>query len=114
MLDQTYNTQLRKALIGRKLMEDAMPTIHRGRPMFTFWGEDLGFASGDVHKDRAYRIYLDYNRERIVTDVDVVVEGDLISPCAGFFPESLDEFDFRAVLEWCLKRTETGTSSDNC
>ena len=106
MLDQTYNDKLRNALLGRRLLANAMPMIHRGRPMFSFWGEELGFGPGDVHQTRAYRIYLDYDDARTIRGLDIVVEGELISPCAGYFPEVLDEFDFPAVLNYCLQRTE--------
>jgi hypothetical protein len=42
----------------------------------------------------------------VVTGVDVVVEGELISPCSGYFPEALDRFDFDAVRDWCLSHVE--------
>ena len=108
MLDRSYNERLRSALIGRRLRADAMPEIHRGRPMFSFWGETLGFSANDVHSSRAYRIYLDYDDSLTITAADVVVEGELISPCSGYFPEALDQFDYETVLAWCLSRTEPG------
>lgn len=104
-LDVAYNERLVRALIGRQLREDAMPQAHRGRPMFSFWGEELGFSGGDVHAQRAYRIYLSYDENRVITDAQVVVEGELISPCSGYFPEVLDEFDYETVLDWCMKQT---------
>lgn len=104
-LDVAYNERLVRALIGRQLREDAMPQAHRGRPMFSFWGEELGFSGGDVHAQRAYRIYLSYDENRVITDAQVVVEGELISPCSGYFPEALDEFDYETVLDWCMKQT---------
>ena len=105
-LDLTCNRRLADALLGRTLRRDAMPEPHRGRPMYAFWGEELGFGPGDVHQSRAYRVYLDYDENRVITGVDVVVEGELISPCSGWFPEALDEFDYEAVRDWCLRHTE--------
>ena len=43
-LDVAYNERLVRALIGRQLREDAMLQAQRGRPMFSFWGEELGFS----------------------------------------------------------------------
>lgn len=51
--------------------------------MFSFWGEELGFSGGDVHAQRAYRIYLDYGPEKVIDSVQVVVEGELISRAAA-------------------------------
>ena len=106
-LDLSYNERLVHTLIGRQLREDAMPQAHRGLPMFSFWGEELGFSGGDVHAQRAYRIYLSYNEARVITDARVVVEGELISPCSGYFPEALDEFDYQTVLDWCMDHTRS-------
>lgn len=105
ILDTTYNDKLTHALVGRRLNPAFMPEAHRGRPMFSFWGEELGFSGGDVHAQRAYRIYLDYGPEKVIDSVQVVVEGELISPCSGYFPEGLDQFDYPAVLKWCMART---------
>ncbi len=105
ILDTTYNDKLAHALVGRRLNPAFMPEAHRGRPMFSFWGEELGFSGGDVHAQRAYRIYLDYGPEKVIDSVQVVVEGELISPCSGYFPEGLDQFDYPAVLKWCMART---------
>ena len=105
ILDTTYNDKLTHALVGRRLNPAFMPEAHRGRPMFSFWGEELGFSGGDVHAQRAYRIYLDYGPEKVIDSVQVVVEGELISPCSGYFPEVLDQFDYPAVLKWCMART---------
>lgn len=105
ILDTTYNDKLAHALVGRRLNPAFMPEVHRGRPMFSFWGEELGFSGGDVHAQRAYRIYLDYGPEKVIDSVQVVVEGELISPCSGYFPEVLDQFDYPAVLKWCTART---------
>ena len=104
--DQTWNDALRQALIGRRPRSESMPEARSGRPMYAFWGEDLGFSAGDVHKDRAYRIYLAFDERGCIADVDTVVEGELISPCSGWFREALDAFDFQAVRDWCLDRTE--------
>ena len=105
ILDTTDNDKLAHALVGRRLNPAFMPEAHRGRPMFSFWGEELGFSGGDVHAQRAYRIYLDYGPEKVIDSVQVVVEGELISPCSGYFPEVLDQFDYPAVLKWCMART---------
>lgn len=106
MLDQTYNRQLVQALLGRRLRPDQMPQAHRGRPMFPLWGEDAGLPPEDIHCHRAYRIYLSYDRNLTITDVEVVVEGELISPCSGYTPEALDQFDLEPVRNWCLARTQ--------
>lgn len=105
ILDTTYNDQLARALEGRRLRPEFMPEAHRGRPMFAFWGEELGFSGSDVHAQRAYRIYLDYGPEKVIQEVQVVVEGELISPCSGYFPEALDQFDYPTVLKWCMDHT---------
>lgn len=83
ILDTTYNDKLAHALVGRRLNPAFMPEAHRGRPMFSFWGEELGFSGGDVHAQRAYRIYLDYGPEKVIDSVQVVVEGELISRAAA-------------------------------
>jgi len=106
LLDQTWNGKLKQALTGRRLREGAAVTEHVQGPMLAFWGADLGFSEGDVHHSRAYRIYLSYGTDRILRDIRVVVEGELISPCSGYFPEALDPFDFEAVCRWCLSQTE--------
>ena len=103
-MDTSFNDSLRLCLLGRRLREDCMPEAHQGRPMFSFWGQDLGLEG--VYRDRAYRIYLSYDENCRITGVDPVVEGDLISPCSGWFPEALDRFDYEAVRDWCLRRTE--------
>ena len=103
ILYTTYNYKMANALV--RLNPAFMPEAHRGRPMFSFWGEELGFSGGDVHAQRAYRIYLDYGPEKVIDSVQVVVEGELISPCSGYFPEGLDQFDYPAVLKWCMART---------
>lgn len=90
-----------------------MPLAHRGLPMFSFWGEELGFSGGDVHAQRAYRIYLRYDADLAITDARVVVEGELISPCSGYFPEALDEFDYQTVLDWCIKKTQPAQKRRN-
>ena len=112
-LDLSYNERLVHTLIGRQLREDAMPQAHRELPMFSFWGEELGFSGGDVHAQRAYRIYLSYNEARVITDARVVVEGELISPCSGYYPEALDEFDYQTVLDWCMDHTQSAQERRN-
>ena len=106
MPDQTYNEMLRETLLGKRLRADRLPEAHQGRPMYAFWGEDLGFSFGDVHQSRAYRIYLDYAEDRVITGVDILVEGELISPCSGYYPETLDRFDYETVRNWCLRHLE--------
>ena len=90
-----------------------MPLAHRGLPMFSFWGEELGFSGSDVHAQRAYRIYLRYDADLVITDARVVVEGELISPCSGYFPEALDEFDYQTVLDWCMRKTQPAQKRRN-
>lgn len=104
MPDQAYNELLKQALLGRKLCPGSMPTAHRCRPMFSFWGSDAGLPEGDIHAHRAYRIYIDYDGALTITGVEVVVDGELLSPCSGYAAEALDQFDFPAVLKWCLAR----------
>ena len=108
-MDQTYNQKLRSALLGRRLQEDHMPTVHRCRPMFSFWGQDIGIPPEDIHANRAYRIYLSYDEAKTITDVEVVVDGELLSPCSGYAPETLDQFDYEPVLSWCLAHTISRT-----
>lgn len=105
MPDQIYNKQLAKMLLGRRLLPDDMPQVHSSRPMFSFWGGDAGIPEGDIHHSRAYRIYLSYDEALTITAVDVVVDGELLSPCSGYAIESLDEFDYGPVLSWCLAHT---------
>ena len=105
MLDQTYNDKLTEALKGRRLRPDAMPRAHALGPMFSRWGSDAGLGAGDIHANRAYRIYVDYGEDLIIRDARVVVDGELLSPCSGYALEALDQFDFQPVLEWCLART---------
>lgn len=108
MSDQIYNERLKVALLGRKLQAAHMPTVHRCRPMFSFWGSDAGLPEGDIHTHRAYRIYLSYDETLTITDVEVVVDGELLSPCSGYAAEALDRFDYPAVLRWCLAHTREG------
>lgn len=105
MPEQTYNEQLKKRLLGRRLLPDDMPRVHSSRPMFSFWGGDAGIPEGDIHHSRAYRIYLVYDETLTITDVEVVVDGELLSPCSGYAMEALDEFDYEPVLAWCLAHT---------
>ena len=104
-----YNQKLRERLLGRRLRADAMPERHYGRPMLSLWGEDAGMTGSDVHSNRAYRIYLDYDETRTILSVDIVIEGELISPCSGYFHEELDEFDYAPILNWCLQHLERDT-----
>lgn len=95
MDQQHYNNQLVSALLGRKASVPVLSTM----------GENLGFPEGDVHATRFYRIFLARTSEQRITAARVVVDGDLISPCSGYFPEVLDEFDYDRVLAWCLEET---------
>lgn len=97
MDQQKYNDLLISALLGRT----------SSAPVLSTMGENLGFPEGDVHTTRFYRIFLTRDQGNIITDVHVVVDGDLISPCSGYFPEVLDEFDYEKVLSWCLSQTDT-------
>lgn len=110
MSDLFYNQQLKAALLGRKLLQ--MPVVHTHRPMFSFWGKDAGLPADDIHFDRAYRIYLTYDEALTITDVDVVVDGELLSPCSGYAPEVLDQFDYEPVLRWCLAHTDAVSSGN--
>ena len=95
MNQQHYNDLLISALLGRSASTPVLSTM----------GEALGFPEGDVHATRFYRIFLTRDECSTITAARVVVDGDLISPCSGYFPEVLDEFDYDAVLNWCLKNT---------
>lgn len=105
MLDQTYNQKLRAALVGRRLRPEAMPA-HLGEDwVFSLWGEDAGIPEGDIHSTRAYRIYVDYDKNLTITGVGVIVDGELLSPCCGYALEALDQFDWEPIRDWCLERT---------
>lgn len=96
-----YNENLSAALLGRRL-KDECPS-----PTISFMGEALGFPEGDVHNTRFYRIFLTLDENRRITGVRTVVDGELISPCSGYFPEVLDEFDYDRVLSHCLAHMDT-------
>ena len=101
-----YQEKLKAEIIGRRLIPSCMPSPHQGKPMFSFWGETLGFHGADVHSTRAYRLYIEYDGDNIIRDLELVIEGELISPCSGYYREPLDEFDYPALLDWCLNHTE--------
>ena len=105
MQSENYHELLLSALRGRKIHPDYPPIAHRNRPMLSFWGEEAGMVGGDIHAHRAYRLYLDYNDAGIIEDASLVIEGDLISPCSGYWYETLDELDYKPVLDWCLSHT---------
>lgn len=107
-MDNCRNEKLAAALIGRRLSPAYMPEIHHAGPMFSLWGEDAGIPAGDVHFHRAYRIYVRYDADLTITGARVVVEGELLSPCSGYAMEALDQFDYPAILEWCLRHTLEG------
>lgn len=91
-----YNQTLASALSGRFC----------SCPQFSFMGSALGFSEEDVHANRFYTIFLSRDPQHRILDITVKVEGDLISPCSGYFPEVLDEFDFDPVLQYCLRMTD--------
>lgn len=103
---QNYNDTLISVLPGRKLREEYISPARPLSGLISFMGEALGFPEGDVHATRFYRIFLTLDGNRIITDARIVVDGDLISPCSGYFPETLDEFDHQAVIARCLSATE--------
>ncbi len=94
-MDTNYNARLTEALLGRKCTHSQLFSM----------GDALGFPEGDVHNTRFYRIFLTRDETGTVTHAVVKVDGELISPCSGYFPEVLDEFDFIPVLQWCLRET---------
>ena len=101
-----YNEILVSSLLGRKLKEEYRSPARPRNALISFMGEALGFSEGDVHTTRFYRLFLTLDETRTITDARVVVDGDLISPCSGYFPETLDEFDHQAVIDHCLSKTE--------
>ena len=101
----SFDRRLCRALVGRRLRPDQMPLVHLGQPQFRLWGADAGFSADDIHADRCYRIHLDYGPDLVIRKAAVFVDGELISPCSGFRPESLDEFDYEPILNWCLAHT---------
>lgn len=105
----SFDQRLCGALVGRQLRPDRLPTLHRGQPQFRLWGADAGFSADDIHADRFYRIHLDYGPDLIIRKAAVFVDGELISPCSGFRPETLDEFDYEPILNWCLDQTLPGS-----
>lgn len=103
---QNYNELAGSALLGRKLKEAYISPARPHSGLISFMGETLGFPEGDVHATRFYRIFLTLDPNRSINEVRIVVDGDLISPCSGYFPEVLDEFDYQAVMAHCLKHTD--------
>ena len=97
--------QLRAALIGRRLHPDFPPQKHCLGYMLSFWGEEAGMTGGDIHRHWNYRLYLKFDDANIITDINLVIEGELLSPCSGYSYETLDAQDYPAVLQWCLAHT---------
>lgn len=95
MEQQKYNDLVISALVGRKT---ATLTL-------SIMGEALGFPEGDVHATRFYRIIFTTDRQGVITTARILVDGDLISPCSGYYPEVLDAFDYEKVLNWSLSQT---------
>ncbi len=102
MNQESYNQQLTEFLTGRYFSGE--------KTVLNTMGDALGFPEGDVHATRFYRIFLTLSRDGCITDVRVVVDGELISPCSGYFPEVLDEFDYLPVKHWCEACTRPGIS----
>lgn len=98
MLDETYHIRLADALRGRVLPEGVPDHLR-------FLGAEAGIPPGDVHHERLYQLWLDLDEGRHITALAVSVAGALISPCSGYMEEYLDEFDYPAVLAWCLEHT---------
>ena len=98
MLDETYHIRLADALRGRVLPEGVPDHL-------SFLGSEAGIPPGDVHHERLYQLWLDLDDDRRITALAACVAGALISPCSGYMEEALDEFDYPAVLAWCLTHT---------
>lgn len=94
-MEYPYNDRLISALLGRSCDQSQLSVM----------GEALGFSERDVHATRFYRLFLTRDTANTITDALIKVDGDLISPCSGYFPEMLDEFDFEPFLRWCLSHT---------
>jgi len=105
MAEQTYEDKLTAALAGRHLRPEYLPRPIGAQAGFSFWGADAGIPEGDLHHDRLYQIYLDWDERQTITGTQVMVAGELISPCSGYAVEALDAFDFEPVLNWCLAHT---------
>ncbi len=105
-VDYSYNDRLVSELIGHRLREDCSPRVYRGSPVLEFWGEEVGFPESDIHSTQAYRIYLEYDAGRVITDAWVQIDGEILSPCSGYSQEVLDRFDYAPVLAWCRERLE--------
>ena len=106
MQDLRYNQKLEQALVGRRLNSADIPVVHFNQPQLRFWGYEAGITGSDIHSDRLYRIWITYDEELIIHQAQVFVDGELISPCSGFAQETLDQFDYDAVLHWCMARTQ--------
>ena len=104
-MDDEWNRRLISALLGKRPRAEALTVSKWGRPMLCFMGADAGFSGGDVHRDRSYRVYLEL-QDGAITGAEIQVDGDLISPCSGYFPEALDRLDFDPVLRYCLERMD--------
>lgn len=103
---KSYNETTVSALLGRKLKAEYISPALPHSGLISFMGETLGFPEGDVHATRFYRLFLTLDENQVITQVRIVVDGDLISPCSGYFPETLDEFDHEAVIDLCLHKTD--------
>lgn len=101
-MSNPYNDQLISALLGRRLLAHSTAQA----PVLRTMGDALGFPEGDVHATRFYRVFLTLDDTGCIASARITVDGELISPCSGYFPETLDEFDVRAVTDWCLSQTE--------
>ena len=94
-----FEEKVTQALLGR-------PLTQPWRTKVNLYGSDLGFGEGDIHHLRIYQLALTPDSEGNLKALWIGVVGELISPCSGYFPEVLDEFDHRAVIDHCLSKTE--------
>ncbi len=96
-----WQDKLKQELIGCK-----MPSAWNGKDVFeiTIWGSDAGFTPGDIHCDRVYQMAFYPDQSGHIADMVMQVVGELISPCSGYRPETLDEFDYPKIKKWCVNQ----------
>ena len=90
-----FEEKVTQALLGR-------PLTQPWRTKVNLYGSDLGFGEGDIHHLRIYQLELTTDSEGKLKELWIGVVGELISPCSGYAMESLDEFDWQPLLQWCL------------
>ncbi len=88
----------RRELLGRPMPKHLSDS---GEVQLSFMGWAAGFSESDIHCNRLYQLILIPDGDGNIGDVEILVVGELISPCSGYQPETLDEFDFPNVLRWC-------------